>query len=153
MDQTGVHQIPLYRLDGADGDLLLATAQGGNQALPLESHFGKRIEEAVPRFGPYVPDIRLRLGQIGPELEVTTPEEWLDFDYAHGTLGLDYTRGYPGFLLQQSRELTFELQAVDRLVFEVSRDIRSYLNNRIIFDPLRQTTVELRVDFEIPSLR
>lgn len=118
-----------------------------------EFDFGKRIEEAVPRFGPYVPDIRLRLGQIGPELEVTTPEEWLDFDYAHGTLGLDYTRGYPGFLLQQSRELTFELQAVDRLVFEVSRDIRSYLNNRIIFDPLRQTTVELRVDFEIPSLR
>jgi hypothetical protein len=44
VDQTGVHQIPLYRLDGADGDLLLATAQGGNQALPLESHFGKRID-------------------------------------------------------------------------------------------------------------
>jgi hypothetical protein len=118
-----------------------------------EFDFGKRIEEAAPRLSPYVPDIRLRLGQIGPELEVTTPEEWLDFDYAHGTLGLDYTRGYPGFLLQQSRELTFELQAIDRLVFEVSRDIRSYLNNRIIFDPLRQTTVEFRVDFEIPSLR
>jgi hypothetical protein len=118
-----------------------------------EFDFGRRIEEAVPRFSPYVPDIRLRLGQIGPELEVATPEEWLDFDYAHGTFGLDYTRGYPGFLLQQSRELTFELQAVDRLVFEVSRDIRSYLNNRIIFDPLRQTTVEFRVDFEIPSLR
>ncbi len=118
-----------------------------------EFDFGRRIEDAVPRFGPYVPDIRLRLGQIGPELEVTTPQEWLDFDYAHGTLGLDYTRGYPGFLLQQSREVTFELRAVDRLVFEVSRDIRSYLNNRIIFDPLRQTTVEFRVDFEIPSLR
>lgn len=118
-----------------------------------EFDFGRRIEDAVPRFGPYVPDIRLRLGQIGPELEVKTPQDWLDFDYAHGTLGLDYTRGYPGFLLQQSREVTFQLQAIDRLVFEVSRDIRSYLNNRIIFDPLRQTTVEFRVDFEIPSLR
>ncbi|MCA9648523.1 MAG: translocation/assembly module TamB domain-containing protein [Myxococcales bacterium] len=118
-----------------------------------EFDFGRKIEEAAPRFGPYVPDVRLRLGQIGPELEVATPEEWLDFDYVHGTAALDYTRGYPGFLLQQSRELTFQLEAIDLLVFEVSRDIRSYLNNRIIFDPLRQTTVEFRVDFEIPSLR
>lgn len=118
-----------------------------------EFDFGKRVEEAVPRLSPYVPDIKLRLGQIGPELEVTTPQEWLDFDYARGRAGLDYTRGYPGFLLQQSRELTFELEAIDLLIFEVSRDIRSYLNNRIIFDPLRQTTVEFRVDFEIPSLR
>ncbi|MCX4244399.1 translocation/assembly module TamB domain-containing protein [Paraliomyxa miuraensis] len=118
-----------------------------------EFDFGKRIEEAAPRLSPYVPDIKLRLGQIGPELEVTTPQEWLDFDWAHGTAGLDYTRGYPGFLLQQSRELTFELEAIDMLIFEVSRDIRSYLNNRIIFDPLQQTTVEFRVDFEIPSLR
>ncbi len=118
-----------------------------------EFDFGRRIEDAVPRIGPYVPDMRLRLGQIGPELEIATPEEWFDFDYAHGTAGLDYTRGYPGFLLQQSRELTFKLEAIDMLIFEVSRDIRSYLNNRIIFDPLRQTTVEFRVDFEIPSLR
>lgn len=118
-----------------------------------EFDFGRRIEDAVPRLGPYVPDMRLRLGQIGPELEIATPQDWLDFDYAHGTLGLDYTRGYPGFLLQSSRELTFKLEAIDLLIFEVSRDIRSYLNNRIIFDPLRQTTVEFRVDFEIPSLR
>ena len=118
-----------------------------------EFDFGRRIEEAAPRFGPYVPDVRLRLGQIGPELEVATPEEWLDFDYVQGTAALDYTRGYPGFLLQQSRELTFKLEAIDLLIFEVSRDIRSYLNNRIIFDPLQQTTVEFRVDFEIPSLR
>ena len=118
-----------------------------------EFDFGRRIEQTVPRLGRYVPDMRLRLGQIGPELEIATPQEWFDFDYAHGTLGVDYTRGYPGFLLQQSRELTFKLEALDRLVFEVSRDIRTYLNNRIIFDPLRQTTIEFRVDFEVPSLR
>ncbi len=118
-----------------------------------EFDFGRRIVEAEPRFGPYVPDIRLRLGQIGPELEIATPAEWLDFDYVTGTGALDYTRGYPGFLLQQSREMTFKLEAIDLLVFEVSRDIRSYLNNRIIFDPLQQNTVEFRVDFEIPSLR
>ncbi|MCH9683744.1 MAG: translocation/assembly module TamB domain-containing protein, partial [Deltaproteobacteria bacterium] len=118
-----------------------------------EFDLGRRIVEAEPRFGQYVPDIRLRLGQIGPELEIATPAQWLDFDYVTGTAALDYTRGYPGFLLQQSRELTFKLEAIDMLVLEISRDIRSYLNNRIIFDPLRQTTVEFRVDFEIPSLR
>ncbi|MEX1362723.1 MAG: translocation/assembly module TamB domain-containing protein [Nannocystaceae bacterium] len=149
--------------DVQDSSLTVQRTGGGglaNARKPLqvvghvtEFDFGRRIEEAAPRFGPYVPDVRLRLGQIGPELEVATPAEWLDFDYAHGTASLDYTRGYPGFLLQQSRALTFQLEAIDLLVFEVSRDIRSYLNNRIIFDPLRQTTVEFRVDFEIPSLR
>ncbi|MGE0715083.1 MAG: hypothetical protein AB7P02_06545 [Alphaproteobacteria bacterium] len=43
VDQTGVHQIPLTSLDGADADLALVTAQGGNQARPLESHFGQQI--------------------------------------------------------------------------------------------------------------
>lgn len=149
--------------DVQDSSLTVQRTGGGglaNARKPLqvvghvtEFDLGRRIEEAAPRFGPYVPDMRLRLGQIGPELEVATPSEWLDFDYVRGTAALDYTRGYPGFLLRQSRDLTFKLEAVDTLVFEVSRDVRSYLNNRIIFDPLRQTTVEFRVDFEIPSLR
>lgn len=118
-----------------------------------EFDFGKRIEDAAPRYRSYVPNIRARLGQIGPELEVSSPEEWLDFDYGHATFGWHYTRGYPGFLLRQSRKLSLQLELLDPVSVEYSRDNRSYLNERIIFDPLRQRTIELKFDFEIPSLR
>ncbi len=118
-----------------------------------EFDVGARAGEAAPRLDPYVPDIRLRLGQIGPELEIATPTEWLDFDYGHATFGWDYTRGYPGFLLRQSRQSSFKLEILDPITIEYSRRQRSYLNERVIFDPLEQRSIELRFDFEIPSLR
>jgi len=118
-----------------------------------EFDVGERAGEAAPRLDPYVPDIRLRLGQIGPELEIATPTEWLDFDYGRATFGWDYTRGYPGFLLRQSRESSFKLEILDPITLEYSYRQRSYLNERVIFDPLEQRSLELRFDFDIPSLR
>ncbi|MCR9165449.1 MAG: hypothetical protein ACE37F_11915 [Nannocystaceae bacterium] len=118
-----------------------------------EFDVGERAGEAAPRLDPYVPDVRLRLGQIGPELEIATPTEWLDFDYGRATIGWDYTRGYPGFLLRQSRETSVKLDILDPITIEYSRRSRSYLNERVIFDPLRQESVELRFDFDVPSLR
>ena len=118
-----------------------------------EFDVGERAGEAAPRLDPYVPDVRLRLGQIGPELEIATPTEWLDFDYGRATIGWDYTRGYPGFLLRQSRETSVKLEILDPITLEYSRRSRSYLNERVIFDPLRQESIELRFDFDIPSLR
>lgn len=118
-----------------------------------EFDVGERAGEAAPRLDPYVPDVRLRLGQIGPELEIATPTEWLDFDYGRATIGWDYTRGYPGFLLRQSRETSVKLEILDPITIEYSRRSRSYLNERVIFDPLRQESIELRFDFDIPSLR
>jgi hypothetical protein len=118
-----------------------------------EFDVGKRAGDAAPRLRPYVPDVKLRLGQIGPELEVTTPQHWFDFDYGHATFGFDYTRGYPGFLLRQSREVKVKIQILDPVTLEYSRRIRSYLNERIIFDPLEQDIFELRFDFEIPTVR
>lgn len=118
-----------------------------------ELDIGKRAEEAAPRYRGYVPDARLRLGQIGPELEISTPQEWFDFEWGRATLGWDYTRGYPGFLLRQSRETKFRLEILDPVSVEFSRQSRDYLNERIIFDPLEQVTLELRFDLQIPSLR
>ncbi len=118
-----------------------------------EFDVGQRAAEAAPRLGPYVPDVRLRLGQIGPELEIATPTDWLDFDYGRATFGWDYTRGYPGFLLRQSREATVKLELLDPITIQYSRRTRSYLNERVIFDPLEQRSLELRFDFRIPTLR
>jgi hypothetical protein len=119
-----------------------------------EFDVGKRASEAAPpRLRPFVPDVKLRLGQIGPELEVATPQQWFDFDYGRATYGFDYTRGYPGFLLRQSQEHKVKIQILDPVTLEYSRRIRSYLNERIIFDPLEQDIFELRFDFEIPTVR
>ena len=118
-----------------------------------ELDVGERAAEAAPRLRTYVPDVRLRLGQIGPELDVATPASWWDWDWGRATLGWDYTRGYPGFLLRQSRELKLRLEILDPMSIEYSRRTRDYLNERIIFDPLEQRSLELRFDFQIPSLR
>lgn len=111
------------------------------------------IDEQNPRWGAVLPDVTLRLGQIGPEIEVATPRDWFDFDYGYGTVGWDYTRGYPGSLLRTNRDLSLKLQILDPFSAQLSQSNRSYLNERIVFDPLRQVTLELRFDFQIPSLR
>lgn len=146
-----IGQADVQRLGGGG----LANARKSLQVVGhvTEFDFGERIEEAAPRYESFVPDVRLRLGQIGPELDIATPPEWLDFDWARVRFGWDYTRGYPGFLLLQSRELSLQVEILDPVTLEFSRDIRSYLNERIIFDPLRQRTLELRFDFSVPSLR
>jgi hypothetical protein len=112
-----------------------------------------RAEAAVPRLRGYVPDMKLRLGQIGPELRIATPADWFDFDYGRLSFGWDYTRGYPGFFLRQSRQLTFRFELLDPITIEFSRRIRSYLNQRVIFDPLTQRTIEMRFDFTLPSAK
>jgi hypothetical protein len=118
-----------------------------------ELELDERAQKAVPRLRGYVPDMRLRLGQIGPELRIATPAEWFDFDYGRLSFGWDYTRGYPGFFLRQSRQLTFRFELLEPITIEFSRRIRSYLNQRVIFDPLTQRTIELRFDFSAPSAK
>ena len=110
-----------------------------------------RAEKPVPRLKGYVPEMRLRLGPIGPELRVATPRSWFDFGYGRAGVGWDYTRGYPGFFLRQSRQITFRLELLGPVTLEFSRRIRSYLNQRVVFDPLQQRTLELRFDVSVPS--
>lgn len=118
-----------------------------------EFDLDERAETAVPRLRGYVPDMKLRLGQIGPELRIATPADWFDFDYGRLSFGWDYTRGYPGFFLRQSRQLTFRFELLEPITIEFSRRIRSYLNQRVIFDPLTQRTIEMRFDFTLPSAK
>ncbi len=116
-----------------------------------EFDIDERAAKAVPRLRGYIPDTDLRLGQIGPELRIATPSNWFDFDWARASLGWDYTRGYPGFFLRQSRQITFRLELLEPITLEFSRRIRSYLNQRVVFDPLKQRTIELRFDVSVPS--
>jgi len=116
-----------------------------------ELDLGTRAEKAVPRLKGYVPQLTMRLGQIGPELHLATPRPWFDFGYGRAGVAFDYTRGYPGFFLRQSRQLTFRLELLGPITLEYSRRVRSYVNERVVFDPLEQNTVELRFDMSVPS--
>ncbi len=118
-----------------------------------ELDVSQQLTESVPRTEAYLPDISLRLGQIGPELELETPRDWFDFDYGRASFGIGYTRGYPGFLLRSNRELAVRLELLDPFTLEMRSSRRSYLNERIIFDPLQRQSVEAALEFELPSLR
>jgi hypothetical protein len=118
-----------------------------------EIDLGERLSDAAPRFRTYIPELRIRAGEIGPEIESRTPVQWFDFYYGHATLGATYTRGYPGFLLRQSSDVNVQLHILDPITLEYSLRNRSYLNDRVIFDPREQQTLELRFDLRFPSLR
>ncbi|RMG99381.1 MAG: hypothetical protein D6705_03305 [Deltaproteobacteria bacterium] len=118
-----------------------------------EVNVTRQIDRAVPRIAPYMPDVRLRLGQLGPEIDIRTPRTWFDFDYGYATVGFGYTRGYPGFLLRSNQDLSFRLRLLDVFNLEARRSRRSYLNQRVVFDPLEQGVLEATVDLEIPSMR
>ncbi len=152
----GAGDVPMPEADLQRGTgATLQYARKGLQVVGnvAELDASKQIAASVPRAAPYLPETRLRLGQLGPEVELQTPRRWFDFDYGSATLGFSYTRGYPGFLLRSNRELTFRLQVLDPFYLEARQRRRSYLNQRVVFDPLVQGSIEATFDFEVPSMR
>ncbi len=118
-----------------------------------EIKLGKYVEKNAPRVAPYVPDVSLRLGQLGIEVNAETPRPWFRSDWGNLTVGTGYTRGYPGLLLRNSYDWRVRFRLLDTATLEFRDNRRSYFNERIIFDPLRQRSLELRLDYTLPSLR
>ena len=118
-----------------------------------ELKLGKYVEKNAPRIAPYVPDIGMRLGQLGIEVNTETPRPWFRSDWGNLTVGAGYTRGYPGLLLRNSYDWRVRFRFLDFASLEFRDNRRSYFNERIIFDPLRQRSLELRFDYQLPSLR
>lgn len=113
----------------------------------------KYVEQSVPRLAPYIPEIGMQLGQLGIEVNAETPRPWFRSDWGQLTIGAGYTRGYPGLLLRNSYDWRIRFRLLDSATLEFRDNRRSYFNERIIFDPLRQRSLELRLDYQLPSLR
>ncbi|MGB1016809.1 MAG: translocation/assembly module TamB domain-containing protein, partial [Nannocystaceae bacterium] len=111
------------------------------------------VKQSAPRLAPYTPELGLRLDQFGIQSEIETPTPWFESDWGSVRVGAGYTRGYPGLLLRQSANWRIRLELLDSASIEFRDSARSYYNERIIFDPLRQRKVELRFDTKLPSLR
>ena len=118
-----------------------------------ELKLGKYVEKNAPRLAPYLPDISMRLGQLGIEAAAETPRPWFRSDWGNLTVGAGYTRGYPGLLLRNSYDWRVRFRLLDTATLEFRDNRRSYFNERIIFDPLRQRSLELRLDYQLPSMR
>lgn len=111
------------------------------------------VKQSLPRLTPYTPELGLRLGQFGIQTEIETPTPWFESDWGSVRVGAGYTRGYPGLLLRQSANWRIRFELLDNASIEFRDSARSYYNERIIFDPLRQRKLELRFDGQVPSLR
>ncbi|MBK7824353.1 translocation/assembly module TamB domain-containing protein [Nannocystis sp.] len=118
-----------------------------------ELKLGKYVEQNAPRLAPYLPDISMRLGQLGIEASAETPRPWFRSDWGNLSVGAGYTRGYPGLLLRNSYDWRVRFRILDTATLEFRDNRRSYFNERIIFDPLRQRSLELRLDYTLPSMR
>jgi len=118
-----------------------------------ELKLDRYIEESAPRMAPYVPDLGMRLGQYGIEVEAETPRPWFRSEWGNLSLGAGYTRGYPGLLLRNSYNWRVRFQILDNASLELRDSKRSYFNERIIFDPLRQRSLELRFDAQVQTPR
>lgn len=118
-----------------------------------ELKLGRYVEKNAPRLAPYVPDVALRAGQLGIEVNAETPRPWFRSDWGNLTIGAGYTRGYPGLLLRNSYDWRVRFRLLDTATLEFRDNRRSYFNERIIFDPLRQRSLELRLDYQLPSMR
>ncbi|MDC0718919.1 translocation/assembly module TamB domain-containing protein [Nannocystis bainbridge] len=118
-----------------------------------EINLNRYVEKSVPRLAPYLPQVGAQLGQLGVEVNAETPRPWFRTDWGNMTIGAGYTRGYPGLLLRNSYDWRVRFRLLDSAVLEFRDNRRSYFNERIIFDPLRQRSLELRLEYQLPSLR
>lgn len=118
-----------------------------------ELKLNRYVAQSVPRISPYVPEIGMRLGQLGIEVNAETPRPWFRSDWGSLSIGAGYTRGYPGLLLRNSYDWRIRFRLLDTATLEFRDNRRSYFNERIIFDPLRQRSLELRLEYQLPSLR
>lgn len=118
-----------------------------------EINLNRYVEKSVPRLAPYLPQIGAQLGQLGVEVNAETPRPWFRTDWGNMTIGAGYTRGYPGLLLRNSYDWRIRFRLLDTATLEFRDNRRSYFNERIIFDPLRQRSLELRLEYQLPSLR
>ncbi len=113
---------------------------------------GTYVDKNAPNVAPYLPEVALQLGQSGIEIDAQTPPRWFRSEWGAFSAGAGYTRGYPGLLLRQSANWRLRFQLLDNVSVEFRDSFRSYYNERIIFDPLRQRKLELKFDLQLPSI-
>jgi hypothetical protein len=130
----------------------------GTRFLPLagrltQVEINDVIEREAPRLADKLPEMTIRLDQVGISMTALTRPDWLDWGWGRLELGVGYTRGYPGSLIRDSRSLSGRLEILENTALEAAFGQRNYSVRGNIIDPPVNNSIQIRQRIEIPSAR
>jgi hypothetical protein len=130
----------------------------GTRFLPLagrltQVEINDVIEREAPRVADKLPEMTIRLDQVGVVINATTRPDWLNWGWGRLELGLGYTRGYPGSLVRDTRSFSGRLEILENAALEAAFGQRNYTNRVLTIDPPNYRSLQFRQRFEVPSAR
>lgn len=130
----------------------------GSRFLPLAGRLTQVevndvIEREAPRLADKLPEMTIRLDQVGISMTARTRPEWMDWGWGRLELGVGYTRGYPGSLIRDSRSLSGRLEILENTALEAAFGQRNFSVRGNIIDPPINNSIQIRQLIEIPSAR
>jgi hypothetical protein len=130
----------------------------GTRFLPLagrlaQVELNEVLEREIPRAAPYLPYTRIRVDQIGVVIEAETRPEWGNVGWGRLGLNVQYTRGYPGSVVRDSRSFSGRLEILENAALEAAFGLRTYTNRVLIVDPPNYRSIQFRQRFVAPSAR
>jgi hypothetical protein len=130
----------------------------GTRFLPLagrltQVEINDVIEREAPRLADKLPEMTIRLDQVGISITALTRPDWMDWGWGRLELGVGYTRGYPGSLIRDSRSLSGRLEILENTALEAAFGQRNYSVRGNIIDPPVNNSIQIRQHIEIPSAR
>ena len=130
----------------------------GSRFLPLAGRLAQlRVDEVIgnelPRANTVLPQMNLRVEQLGFVTDIETRSEWLQWGWGRLGFGFSYLRGYPGSLLRESRDFRGSFEILDRSSIDFAVRNRSFSNRVLVLDPANESSLELRQTFRLPTFR
>lgn len=130
----------------------------GTRFLPLagrltQVEINDVLEKEAPRLEKNLPYVRFRVDQLGVVMEAETRPEWLRWSWGRLGLNLQYTRGYPGSVIRDTRSFSGRLEILENAALEAAFGQRNYTNRVLIVDPPNYRSLQYRQRFEVPSAR
>ncbi|PRQ05962.1 translocation/assembly module TamB domain-containing protein [Enhygromyxa salina] len=130
----------------------------GTRFLPLAGRLAQvdlteALEREIPRAAHYLPPIRIRVDQIGVVLEAETRPESGRWGWGRMGLNVQYTRGYPGSVVRDSRSFSGRVEILENAALEAAFGLRTYSNRVLIVDPPNYRSIQFRQRLVAPSAR
>lgn len=130
----------------------------GTRFLPLagrltQVEINDVIEREAPRLADKLPEMTIRLDQVGISMTALTRPDWMDWGWGRLELGVGYTRGYPGSIIRDSRSLSGRLEILENTALEAAFGQRNYSVRGNTIDPPVNNSIQILQHIEIPSAR
>jgi hypothetical protein len=130
----------------------------GTRFLPLagrltQVEINDVLEREAPRVEQYVPQMTIRVEQLGVAIDVATRPEWGKWGWGGLGARFIYLRGYPGSLMRESRTFEGRIDILENTAIEFDLGLRSYTNRVLILDPPNYRSFQIKHGVVVPSWR